>query len=397
MIARRPVGLWRNAAFMKLWTGQTISEFGSRITREAFPFIAVTLLAATPQELGLWNAISALTVLACGLFAGLWVDRVSRRRLMIVADLSRFALLMSVPVAAATGHLTMPLLIVISALMGIIGLLFNAAYRAILPSLIPPDDLLDGNTKLATTDALAEIGGPAVAGLLIQILSAPLAVVVDAFSYIFSAVSFALIRVPDAAPTEPSEAETPESLWQEITGGLRLIWQDPVLWALAAGNSLGSFFGMFIGTLYALYCVRDLHLQPSEIGFLIACGGIGALFGAWLAPRLGRRYGVGRTLIVAVIITSASSFFIPLAEGPWLWTMVCMMAAQLVGDTAGTIYDIHTMTLRQTRIPDHLLGRANASFDFLASAITLFIAATGVTLVAFGMARSALRGMKRGE
>lgn len=416
MIAQRPAGLWRNAAFIKLWTGQTISEFGSRITREAFPFIAVTLLAATPQELGLFGAISSITVLAFGLFVGLWVDRVSRRKLMIASDLVRFGLLLCVPLAAATGHLTMPLLIAISALMGVIGVLFNAAYRAILPSLVSPSELLDGNTKLATTDAMAEVGGPAIAGLLIQILSAPLAIVVDAFSYLFSAVSFLLIRVPDTPASLEIEAETntSESWWDEVTGGLRLIWQDPILWALAAGNALGSFFGMFIGTLYALYCVRDLHLQPSEIGFLIACGGIGSLLGAWLSPRVARHYGTGRTLIGAVLITSVSSFCIPLAEGAWLWTIVCMMAGQIVGDAAGTIYDIHAMTLRQSRTPDHLLGRANASFDFLTSAATplgalvcgvvatvlgaratLFIASIGLTVVAMGMARSALRGLKR--
>ena len=414
MIAQRPAGLWRNAAFMKLWTGQTISEFGSRITREAFPFIAVTLLAATPQELCLFGAISSMTVLAFGLFAGLWVDRVSRRKLMVASDIARLFLLLSIPFAAATGHLTMPMLIAISALMGVIGVLFNAAYRAILPSLISPDELLDGNTKLATTDALAEVGGPAIAGLLIQILSAPLAIVVDAFSYLFSAVSFLLIRIPDGPEPVEADIETPESLWEEITGGLRLIWQDSILWALAFGNALGSFFGMFIGTLYAFYCVHDLHLQPSEIGFLIACGGIGSLLGAWLSPHVARRYGVGRTLIGGVLITSMSSFFIPLAGGTWLWTMACMIAAQIIGDTAGMIYDIHAMTLRQSRTPDHLLGRANASFDFLTSAatplgalvcgvvatvlgarITLLVAAIGVTVVAMGMARSALRGMKR--
>jgi MFS family permease len=413
MIAQ-PTGLWRNAAFIKLWTGQTISEFGSRITREAFPFIAVTLLAATPQELGLFGAISSVTMLAFGLFAGMWVDRVSRRKLMIGADLTRLFLLLSVPVAGATGHLTMPLLIAISALMGVIGILFNSAYRAILPSLVSPHELLEGNTKLATTDALAEVGGPAIAGLLIQMLSAPLAIVVDAFSYLFSAVSFLMIRMPDVPEPVKVEEEAPESWWDEITGGLRLIWQDPILWALAFGNALGSFFGMFIGTLYAFYCVRDLHLQAGEIGFLISCGGIGSLLGAWLSPRIGRRYGTGRTLIGAVLITSASSLCIPLAEGAWLWTMICMMAGQIVGDAAGTIYDIHAMTLRQARTPDHLLGRANASFDFLTSAatplgalvcgviatlfgarITLFIASIGLIVVAMSMARSALQGMKR--
>lgn len=416
MMIAQSTGLWRNAAFMKLWTGQTISEFGSRITREAFPFIAVTLLAATPHELGLFGAISSITMLAFGLFAGLWVDRLSRRKLMIASDLVRLCLLLSIPIAAATGHLTMPLLIAISALMGVIGILFNSAYRAILPSLVSPDDLLDGNTKLATTDALAEVGGPAIAGILIQMLSAPIAIVVDAFSYLFSAVSFLMIRMPDTLEPIEVEIQTPESLWQEMTGGLRLIWQDPILWTLASGNALGSFFGMFIGTLYAFYCVHNLHLQPSEIGFLIACGGIGSLLGAWLAPHVARRYGVGRAIIGGVLITSMSAFCIPLAEGAWLWTMVCMTAGQIVGDAAGTIYDIHAMTLRQTRTPDHLLGRANASFDFLTSAatplgalvcgvvatlfgarVTLFIAAMGVTIVAIGMARSvALRGLKRG-
>jgi len=194
-------GLWRHPDFMKLWIGQTVSEFGSRITRDGLPLTAVIVLGATPAQMGLLVALSALPILILGLLAGVWVDRLRRRPIMIAMDVARMVLLLSIPAAALTGRLSMGLLYVVAAVSGVFTLFFDVAYRSVLPSLVERENVLEGNTKLATTDALAEIGGPALAGLLVQVISAPLAIFFDALSFLFSAVSLAMIRKPEPRPS----------------------------------------------------------------------------------------------------------------------------------------------------------------------------------------------------
>jgi MFS family permease len=192
--------------FLKLWIGQTISEFGSRITREGLPLIAVITLAAAPGELGLLAALEAVPVLLFALPVGVWVDRLPRRPLMIGADLARAALLLAIPLAALTGHLSMPLLLLIAPLLSLLTLVFSVAYRAILPAIVQRRDLIEANSKLATSSSLAEVAGPAIAGLLIQWITAPLAMLVDAASFLFSAAKIApkqpLPRTPCAKPAK---------------------------------------------------------------------------------------------------------------------------------------------------------------------------------------------------
>ena len=204
-------GLWQQPEFMKLWIGQTISEFGSRITRDAIPLVAVITLAATPAQMGVLTAIGSLPILFLSLIAGVWIDRLRRRPIMIVADLGRAIILLTIPLAALSGHLTIGLLYGVVALMSIFSLLFDLAYRSILPSLVAREQLLEGNSKLATTESLAEIGGPALAGLLIQWISAPLAIFFDAISFLFSGISVALIRKPEGVP-EATRAQG--SVWR---------------------------------------------------------------------------------------------------------------------------------------------------------------------------------------
>lgn len=355
-------GLWRHPDFMKLWTGQTISEFGSRITCDALPLIAVLVLAASPAQMGVLAAVTSLPVLLFGLFAGVWVDRLRRRPIMIAADIARALLLLTIPFAAVAGFLSFELVLIVAAAAALLGLIFDTAYRAYLPALVERDHLLEGNTKLATTDSLAEIGGPAIAGLLIQWMSAPLAIFWDAISFVFSAVSFALIRQPEPMPAAP---ETRESAWREVVEDFSVVVGDHALRTLLIVLALHRFFGSFYGVLYGLFAVRDLGLIPAALGVVVSAGGIGALIGAFVAGGVGRRLGMRRALGAALLVSSLVGVMTPLVGGSLLVAMLMLIVPQIVGDAAMMVFGIHEMSLRQMLVPERALGRANATFGFV--------------------------------
>ncbi len=366
MSPRALTGLWNHPDFMKLWIGQTVSGFGSRITRDALPLVAVITLSASPAEMGLLTAAASLPVLLFSLFAGVWIDRVRRRPVMIAVDLLSMLVLLLVPWAALGGWLRIELLYAIAAITGLLTLIYEIAYRAVLPSLIERRDLLEGNTKLAITDSLAEIGGPSIAGLLVQIISAPLAILFDALSFLFSAISVARIRQVEPVP-QPRTAG--RNAWREMLEGWQFIAHEPVLRTLVIGLSIRAFFGTFFGVLYSLFLVRDLGLQPAQLGLVISGGGIGALIGAALASRVTRRLGLGRTLLLMLALGGIINLHIPFITGP-IWLMIpILIMGQILGDGVWSIYEINEMSLRQSIVPDHLLGRVNSSIGFLAQGI----------------------------
>lgn len=410
MKTHRFSGLWRHPDFMKLWIGQTISEFGSRISREGIPLTAVLMLAATPEQMSWLVACASAPVLLLGLFAGVWVDRLPRRPVMIAADLGRLLLLLTIPFAALTGTLTLTLLLVVTVGMSILSLFFGLAYRAALPGLVERQHVLEANTKLSTTDSLAEIGGPAVAGLLIQVITAPLAVFFDAFSFLFSAVSVAVIRKPENRAVFAERG----TMWRDIRAGLDVIAGHPILRAMGIGVLLRSFFGSFFGVLYALYAVRNLGLSPALLGIVVASGGIGALMGTLLAEYVPRRFGLGRTLIGALLVGSVTNLLIPLAGGAPLVAAGILIIGQIINDGAMALYQINELTFLQVSVPDHMLGRANATIGFGAEGIapigalvggllagmigtreTLWVAVLGGLFTAICMAVSPLRALRR--
>jgi MFS family permease len=404
-------GLWRHPDFLKLWVGQSISEFGTRISRTAIPLIAVILLGASPAQMGVLTALGSAPVLLFGLFAGVWVDRLPRRPVMIAMDLGRLLLLLTIPITALTGTLSMGLLYLVVPLQGIMSLIFYTAYHAYLPSLINRADLVEGNSKLATTESLAEIGGPSVAGLLIQWISAPLSVVFDAISYLFSSISFLLIRQP-----EPPRTERPagSSALTEIREGLAVIAGNPILRVLIISVGVRTFFGNFYGALYDIYAIRDLGLTPAVLGLVVSAGGIGALIGSLLADRIQKRLGLGRTITVMLLISGLNNLLIPLAAYAGTLAPVVMIAAQIIGDGAMLIFFINDTSLRQIIVPDRLLGRTNATFGFLAQGIApvgalvagtvaasvgaqpvLWLAGFGILGIAVWVSRSAVRQLEQ--
>ena len=365
MEARQARTLWRHGDFMKLWIGQTISELGSRITLIGLPIVAVQTLNATPAQMGLLAALSGFASLIFGLPVGAWVDRVRRRPVMIGADIARAALLVTIPVAAGQGMLTLHYLYIVAAVSGVLAICFDVAYQSYVPSLVDRDHVLEANSKLALTTATAEVAGPAITGMLIQWISAPVAILWDAVSFLCSAACVALVRKPEPPPSPPEATH----FKTEILAGLHFIWTHRALRALAGRSvTIYLFFGFF-ASLYLLYALRELHQGAALLGIVIATGGIGNMCGALFAERVSNRFGMRRTFIYSSLALAASSTLIPLASGPVWRGAAFLMVSQLIGDCAMVIFMTNEISFRQQVTPDERLGRVNAAMQILSRGV----------------------------
>ncbi len=358
----RFTGLWRHHDFLKLWAGQTISLFGSRIGGFALTFVAILTLHATPIQVALLNAAQYGPGLIVGLFAGVWVDRLRRRPVMIVADIGRAVLLTAIPLAAALGHLTIALLFLVALLVSLLTVFFDVAYRSYLPSLVRQDELIEGNSKLVASASVTEFGGWSIAGFVIQALSAPGTVLIDTVSFLISAASLATIRAPEPPPAPMAERA---GTWREIGAGLRLVRGSPTFRTLAGVTAVWYLFRSIIGAAITLYVTRELHVALAMQGVIWSIGGISSLCGAVLAARVTRRWGVGPTMFWMLLLAVAATLFIPLASGPLWFVVVSLLAQQIFGDGAATIYEIDQVSLLQASTPGRLLGRMNASIRFI--------------------------------
>jgi MFS family permease len=358
-----PPTLWANPDFIKLWAGQTVSKFGTHLTDTAMAATAVLVLHATPAQLGLLGAFAGLPVLLVSLLAGVWVDRLRRKPILITADLGRAVILLSIPLAALAGALSMGQLYVVAGLVGALNVLYNVADQSFLPAVVTRDKLVEANARIGASDALAEIAGPSLGGLLVQVLSAPYAIFVDAGTYLFSAASLGLIRSREPQPVRRVRPD----VWREILDGLRTVARQPVLRALMGITATHRFFGNFIGTIYWLFLVRDLGLPPAIVGVSIGLGGVGALIGTLVAEPITRRFGVGATLIGSVVIIASVSapLLLPLTTWPVIAVSGVIFFIQLVGDVFWAVFFINVTSLRQAVIPMEILGRASASLDFV--------------------------------
>lgn len=416
---RQKTTLLNDREFLKLWAGQAVSELGSTVTRDALPLLALLVLGATPFEMGVLAALGGLPVLLFGVAAGVWVDRLRRRPLMIAADLGRAVLLALIPLAALLGLLRIELLYGIVILAGLLGVFFSTAYRAYLPVLVQRAHLVEGNSKLSMSDSVAEIGGSGLAGVLVQTIGAPFAMLLDALTFLVSAVSLALIRRPEPPPIPPAVGT---SFGSEALEGLRATAGQPALRALAGAAAIQSFLGNFFAPLYGLYAIRELGLGPAALGLTIALGGVSSLAGALLAERALRRFGLGSTLIGTLGLSTLTALLIPLAgfftphpaeSGFFSVGLIFLGTAQLLGDALRTIYSIHAISLRQSITPDRLLGRVNASLQLMEEGIAplgalvggilggvlgvqnaLFIASLGGILSCLWIAASPIRAMR---
>jgi MFS family permease len=357
----RFTGLWRHYDFTKLWAGQTVSVFGSMMTRIALPLTALLTLDSSPLQQGFLQAVEAGPVLAAGLFAGVWVDRLRRRPVMIAADLARAVVLLSIPIAAFAGVLTMVQLYAVAAAAALFTTFFDAAYQAYLPTLVGRERLVEGNARLTASASVAEMGGFAAAGVLVQFLTGPLALLIDAATFVASALSLAWIRTPET-PIPPVRQRR---VMAEVGEGLVVLWEDKTLRALVGCSTVISAAGGAFGAMYMIFAVRDLGLSPAAAGAIAACGGIGSLVGATLAEPALRRLGPKITIALGFGLGGAFQMFVPLAHGPAFVAGAYLVVAQVIGDGLMTTAFVNDVSLRQALVPDRLLGRVSSTANVL--------------------------------
>ncbi|MFE6978964.1 MFS transporter [Streptomyces sp. NPDC057682] len=384
-----PRGLWHHRDFRRLWAGQTVSLLGSRVTELALPVTAIVLLDAGPAQLGLLNSAQYLPVLCVTLFAGVLADRVRRRPLLIAANLGRAAILTAVPLLAWLGGLGVWALCAVAFATGVLTALFDVAYQAYVPSLVAKERLVEGNSKLQASRSVAETAGQGLGGTLIQVLTAPVAILVDCLGYLFSAAMLLRIRTPEEPPAR-AEGTRP-SVRREIVAGLRMTLNSRLLRVIMVHASLYNLLWDVVLVVFPLYGIRVLHLGPAGLGVIIAAGSIGAFGGALSAGRLGERLGTGRAMVFGMLVASAATLLLPLAPGSGSTTGQVLLGAGYVLNGFGiAVFNIHSITLRQATVPPELIGRVSATFRFLTWAVIPLGGLLGGLLAAAAGPRTAL-------
>jgi MFS family permease len=361
---RDPRGLWRHAGFMKLWGAETISQLGTQVTLLALPLTAVLVLHATPFEVGLLGTAEFLPFLLVGLPAGVWVDRMRRRPILVAGDLGRAVALGTIPLAYELGVLHIVQLYVVAFISGICTVFFDVAYQSYLPSLVERDQLVEGNSKLEISRSGAQLAGPGLAGGLIQLVKAPVAILVDALSYVGSAIFVFTIRQAEPpVPKHGPDGEPHPSMKKQIGEGLRYVFRHPLLRPIAFCTATSNFFGPMALAILILFAVRVLGLTPGAIGIIFAIGNSGFLLGAFLSDRVARRFGLGRSIIGAAVLFGLSGLLLPLATPSRAW--VVLIAASLFGGFGSVVYNINQVSLRQAITPERMQGRMNATIRFV--------------------------------
>ncbi len=358
----RLTGLWRHPDFMKLWGGATISLFGSQITFIALTLVAAVSLKATPFQIGMLAAAQGAPSLLVGLVAGIWVDRMRRRPILIVTDLGRAVLLASIPIATLVGFLRIEQLYVVMFGVGSLNIFAAIASNAFLVSVVHREQLMEANGKLEVSQSVALIAGPGIGGVLILLLSAPVAIFADVLSYLLSALCFILINVVEPVPDVPTKRI---GISRELREGLRVVLGNPLLRTSTVAASISILFDSLAYAAFIIYLTRTLALRPALLGLVFAAVGPGYLVGAVLAGRIAQRAGVGRTIALALLLSCLTSLIVPFISGPPLLVVPLLMAEQFLFTVAFPLANINQVSLRMAMTPDKLQGRVNA--------ITLFV------------------------
>jgi MFS family permease len=358
------LGLLREPDFARLWTGETISQLGTQVSALAIPFVAIEILQASTFQVALLNVVDFLPFLLVGLPAGVWVDRLRRRPVMIAGDLGRAVALATIPLAFVAGVLTIVQLYVVGFVVGVLTVFFDVAYQSYLPSLVTRDQLQEGNAKLEISRAGAAVVGPGLAGVLIGVVRAPFAVALDALSFLGSALFLVMIRRPEPAPEAHREDGKPgPGMRREMAEGLRYVLGHAYLKNIAACTATANLFGTVATSVLLVFAVRELGMTAGSIGVAFSIGATGALLGALSANRVSTRLGVGPTIIAFGGVSGLALLPLALAPAgtpqPVLAALVAL-AAFMTG-VATVVYNVAQVSLRQAITPTRMQGRMNAT------------------------------------
>jgi MFS family permease len=358
--ARTPT-LWHDGNFLRMWSGQSFSQFGAQITELAIPVLAVIVLQATEFEVGLLTAAGVAAFLVVGLPAGAWIDRMRKRHVMIAADLVRAIALATLPLMWWLGILHIWQLYAVALVMGIATVFFDVSYQSLIPSLVKPAQIAEANGKLESTAQVANIAGPAVGGWLVGILTAPIAILGTVLTYVASFAVLSFTR--DREVVAPSHERAP--IITEIGEGLRWVFGNRYLRRIVGTTGLSNFASNVSFTLLPIFLLRELGFSPASMGLIFALGSVGGLLGAVATPRVVRRIGEARAIPVSAIGFSLSALLLPIAAVVPVFALPLLIAQGFIGGFMVLLYNITQVSFRQRITPPRLLGRMNASIRFV--------------------------------
>jgi MFS family permease len=364
MVSSR-LGLFRQPDFLKLWLAETISQFGTQVSLLAIPTVAILVLQSPPWEVALLGTVEFLPFLFIALPAGVWVDRLRRRPILIAGDIGRAVSLASIPIAYELGLLTIWQLYVVGFVNGILTVFFDVAYQSYLPSLVEREHLVEGNSKLEVSRSAAQILGPGVAGGLIGLVTAPLAVIVDSLSFLLSAGFVSRIRRQEPPVERPATADGSKGpgMREEIRRGLAYVLRHPYLRMIAGATGSSNLFSNIMFSLFLVFAYRNLALTPGIVGVIFGIGSIGALVGALTANQIARRIGVGPAIVGSIALGLPASLAVPLAPLDAPETFLIFSVA--VTSFSGLVYNINQVSFRQAITPERMQGRMNATMRFI--------------------------------
>lgn len=350
--------LWRDSRFRRFWYRQAVSELGTQITQVAFPLVAVLTLNAGTLAVAVISASRYMPFVVLSVPAGALADHFDRRKLLIIADIGRAVLIAAVPIFWATGNLTVGLVVVIALLSGAFRVLFDIAYQSYVPSLVSPERVVAANAVLSTTESVARVSGPGLAGFIISVLSAPLALIADACSFVISAFTLARLRSPSEAAKKRSSKPSP-------LVGFRLIRRQRKLLPILTAACLSNFALMLIQSVVYVRFNRALHLDPSTIGLIMAFSGLGGVVGNSFAQAVGRRTTPESTMVIGYLLTSAGTLGVATATGGWIIAVITAMAGYFMWSMGLGLFNVHALSYRQRVTESGVLGRLTGAYRML--------------------------------
>ena len=354
--------LWSNADFTKFWVGETVSLMGVQVTALALPLVAVLTLHAGPEQTGMLRFVQFVPFLFLALLFGVWADRRRKRPLMIGANVTRAVLIGLVPLLAALGALSIGVLYLLALLIGICTVLFDVCWMSYVPALVDKQHLVSANGKVSSSYSAAEMAGPGLAGALVQILTAPYAMIVDSLSYVVSVLMLVFIRRPEPEPARP---RSQRQLKREIGEGIVFVGRNPFLRTIAIIGSSFNFCFMFIEGIFVLYAVTVLGFSAATIGLVLGLSAGGGLLGALLAQAFTARFAFGRVYLVAVVIGYCGPLLVPAAHGPGWLAALLVGAGYFLMRFGLAVANVVAISLRQAVTPQPLLGRMTAGMRML--------------------------------
>ena len=354
--------LLRQPEFLKLWAAQSISQIGDQITYLALPLVAVLTLDASAAQMGLLTAAELMPHLLFSLMAGVWIERRSnRRRLMIVADIVRAAVLVSVPLAAAFDLLTFPQLYAVGFVAGTCAVLFDISWATLFVSVVPRRDVVEANSKLSLSRALSFVTGPSAAGLLVQALTAPVTLLVDAFSFIGSALFLTRIRVQEPPVAEDGR----DGVLQSLRSGLRYVLGDELIRPELLCTATINLFNFVFHAIFVLYATEELGVRPAVLGLALGAGAVGGIAGALVAVRVERLIGIGPAFTLGCVLFPLPLVLVPLASGTELAIALMLGVAEFLSAVGVMILDVNGNSLMLLRTPDRLRSRMSGTYRFV--------------------------------